>query len=84
VLVLEIRCQTLLEEIQTIWGVAYIFFLLSHYFTFNVYMVVFLFNTVINVIYCYVLLYVYAAIVYLCSYCMFIYSLYVYVSLRLP
>jgi hypothetical protein len=56
------------------YGVAvYIFFLLSHYFTFNVYMVVLLFNTVINVFYCYVLLYVYVPVVYLCSYCMFIY-----------
>jgi ABC-type transport system involved in Fe-S cluster assembly fused permease/ATPase subunit len=46
--------------------------LLSHSFIFNIYMVVFLFNTVINVFYCYVLSYVYAPIVCLCIHCMFI------------
>jgi hypothetical protein len=47
--------------------------LLSHFFIFNVYMVVFLFNTVINV---FLLL---CLIVRLCIYCMFMYLLYVYV-----
>jgi hypothetical protein len=42
-------------------------------FTFNVYMVVFLFNTVINV---FLLL---CLIVRLCTYCIFMYLLYVYI-----
>jgi hypothetical protein len=48
-------------------------FPLSHSFTFNVYMVVFLFNTVINV---FSLL---CLIVRLCTYCIFMYLLYVYI-----
>jgi hypothetical protein len=45
-------------------------------------MIVFLFNTLINVFL--LLCLIVAPIVYLCSYCMYMYSLYVYVSLRLP
>jgi hypothetical protein len=52
---------------------------LSHSFIFNIYMIVFLFDTVI---YVFLLL---CLIVRLCTYyCMFMYSLHVYVSLRLP
>jgi hypothetical protein len=64
----------ILEDIQKIWGrCLYIFFLLSHSFTFNVYMVVFLFNTVI---YVFLLL---CLIVRFCTYCMFMYLFYVYI-----
>jgi hypothetical protein len=73
VLVLEIRCQTLLEDIQTICSCSLYILLLPHSFIFNVYLVVFLFNTVINV---FLLL---CLIVCLCTYCIFMYLFYVYV-----
>jgi len=69
-MVLVIRCQTLLEDLWTIWSCClYVFYYyhISSYslgsIFFNVYMVLFLFNTVIYVL---LLLWLHILIVYLC------------------
>jgi hypothetical protein len=88
VLVLEIRCQTLLEDIQTIWGCClYIYTAVISFF--HIYCIygcvpVWYCNLCIFIVMSYCtfmhLLYVYVFIVRLCIYFMFMYSLYVYVS----
>jgi hypothetical protein len=77
-LVLEIRCQTLKEDIQTVWGCC-LYTVCSRSFYL---MYIWLCSCLTNVFL--LLCLIVRSIVYLCIYCMFIYLLYVYVSLRLP
>jgi hypothetical protein len=67
VMFLVIRCQTLLEDVQTIWSCClYVFYEYYYHniFFINVYMVLFLFNNVIYVFYCMPMF----------SHCMFMYD----------
>jgi hypothetical protein len=80
-MVLEIRCQALVEDIQTIGSCCLYIHVFCYYHILSYLMYIWLCSCLIlyfMYFYCYVLLYVYAPIACLCIYFMFMYSLYVY------